>query len=229
MMSSSKGGVRLSIIKAVSVDSASCGKACFFIPRGMLSRVCPRGGGFGARFIVGTSMGRLPTTRGIILGTVNSGPSVRFGDFSSTLSSVGVRVAKCRVPVCKLVIFVTVFNVVGLYGALVAGLMSERRRFKMLRSVNLSGGRLCGVLEVRYLCCIFKAVTVAFIFNATTNCVLYRVFGRIKIFKGLRCAFPFLRILLFFTILMMVTLVCSALTVHCYRGRSLMSHVGAVR
>lgn len=84
---------------------------------------------------------------------------------SLIVSAVRRDVACCdegrRLPFKTLLVMTVViiyFSFVGLIGAAVAGFLSEERRVKVLRTVNLDGGRLVGVLYCRkVLCSIFTA------------------------------------------------------------------------
>lgn len=127
---------------------------------------------------------------------------------------------------CIFIVFVNIFKVVGLLGALVAGILAEGQRLNILRTINLDNGRLSGVLLVRNLFCAVYILVVSVLFKAIVKCLLYAMFDSVDVFKEMACRFPVIRVFVCFVLVFMIRALFSRLAVGRVGGRSLMRRIG---
>lgn len=217
------------MVKVKGTPSLNKSSTFFCFPRRLLPVVGRGISGFGVAYVMSIGESRLARIRGRVFRLTRDRNKVRIFDVDSVVACLRRRVSGVGVPLCKLMFFVTIFKLVDLVGALVAGVVSERRRFNVLRSIKLGDGRFSGVLRARYFCCITNATVLALAVKALTKFVLYGIFGRIKAFKTLACRFPILRVDVCFMILFLVLTTCSLFSIQCYGECPIVRHVGAVR
>lgn len=140
-----------------------------------------------------------------------------------TSSTGAVRGADMRI--CKMSTFIVVFDVFGLAGALVDHVDAEEGRFKVLRSVNVAGGRVGGVLLRRDILLVVPYLVVAIITKALVNCLLMQVLSTGKL-ACFRCAFPFVPLLVCNIYLVVAPVVVSTVYLGVRYEGSLIRQVG---
>ena len=95
----------------------------------------------------------------------------------------------------------------------------------VLQSIGLSNKQLYKMLRMECLYYVFGTMAITFVFGTAAGYILCQIFNQVGVFGKLHYTFPFLQVLLFFAVLVVIALIYSTLAIRYCHKQSLVDRI----
>lgn len=102
---------------------------------------------------------------------------------------------------------------------------SRQQEFGVLQSIGLSNKQLYKMLRMECLYYVFGTMAITFVFGTAAGYILCQIFNQVGVFGKLHYTFPFLQVLLFFAVLVVIALIYSTLAIRYCHKQSLVDRI----
>ena len=99
----------------------------------------------------------------------------------------------------------------------------RQQEFGVLQSIGLSNKQLYKMLRMECLYYVFGTMAITFVFGTAAGYILCQIFNQVGVFGKLHYTFPFLQVLLFFAVLVVIALIYSTLAIRYCHKQSLVA------
>ena len=113
----------------------------------------------------------------------------------------------------------------NLCNTLMTNLVSRQQEFGVLQSIGLSNKQLYKMLRMECLYYVFGTMAITFVFGTAAGYILCQIFNQVGVFGKLHYTFPFLQVLLFFAVLVVIALIYSTLAIRYCHKQSLVDRI----
>lgn len=197
----------------------------FFVPENMLSEIYPEKKNFNTEFVINADVNQLPAAENVVLNAIGDNPDIQFNSFDDALSSIKMHMTGYQIPIYGLIVFIAIFGIINLCNTLMTNLVSRQQEFGVLQSIGLSNKQLYKMLRMECLYYVFGTMAITFIFGTAAGYILCQIFNQVGVFGKLHYTFPFLQVLLFFAVLVVIALIYSTLAIRYCHKQSLVDRI----
>jgi len=149
----------------------------------------------------------------------------RSNSFDDALSSIKMHMTGYQIPIYGLIVFIAIFGIINLCNTLMTNLVSRQQEFGVLQSIGLSNKQLYKMLKMECLYYVFGTMAITFVFGTAAGYILCQIFNQVGVFGKLHYTFPFLQVLLFFAVLVVIALIYSTLAIRYCHKQSLVDRI----
>lgn len=225
IVSSSGKKIELSVVGTIDMSDTDYNGTYFFVPENMLSEIYPEKKNFNTEFVINADVNQLPAAENVVLNAIGDNPDIQFNSFDDALSSIKMHMTGYQIPIYGLIVFIAIFGIINLCNTLMTNLVSRQQEFGVLQSIGLSNKQLYKMLRMECLYYVFGTMAITFIFGTAAGYILCQIFNQVGVFGKLHYTFPFLQVLLFFAVLVVIALIYSTLAIRYCHKQSLVDRI----
>ena len=212
-------------LRVIGMSDTDYNGTYFFVPENMLSEIYPEKKNFNTEFVINADVNQLPAAENVVLNAIGDNPDIQFNSFDDALSSIKMHMTGYQIPIYGLIVFIAIFGIINLCNTLMTNLVSRQQEFGVLQSIGLSNKQLYKMLRMECLYYVFGTMAITFIFGTAAGYILCQIFNQVGVFGKLHYTFPFLQVLLFFAVLVVIALIYSTLAIRYCHKQSLVDRI----
>lgn len=225
IVSSSGKKIELSVVGTIDMSDTDYNGTYFFVPENILSEIYQEKKNFNTEFVINADVNQLPAAENVVLNAIGDNPDIQFNSFDDALSSIKMHMTGYQIPIYGLIVFIAIFGIINLCNTLMTNLVSRQQEFGVLQSIGLSNKQLYKMLRMECLYYVFGTMAITFIFGTAAGYILCQIFNQVGVFGKLHYTFPFLQVLLFFAVLVVIALIYSTLAIRYCHKQSLVDRI----
>ena len=225
IVSASGKKIELSVVGTIDMGDTDYNGTYFFVPENVLSEIYPEKKNFNTEFVINADVNQLPAAENVVLNAIGDNPDIQFNSFDDALSSIKMHMTGYQIPIYGLIVFIAIFGIINLCNTLMTNLVSRQQEFGVLQSIGLSNKQLYKMLRMECLYYVFGTMAITFVFGTAAGYILCQIFNQVGVFGKLHYTFPFLQVLLFFAVLVVIALIYSTLAIRYCHKQSLVDRI----
>lgn len=225
IVSASGKKIELSVVGTIDMSDTDYNGTYFFVPENVLSEIYPEKKNFNTEFVINADVNQLPAAENVVLNAIGDNPDIQFNSFDDALSSIKMHMTGYQIPIYGLIVFIAIFGIINLCNTLMTNLVSRQQEFGVLQSIGLSNKQLYKMLRMECLYYVFGTMAITFVFGTAAGYILCQIFNQVGVFGKLHYTFPFLQVLLFFAVLVVIALIYSTLAIRYCHKQSLVDRI----
>lgn len=210
--------VELKVMGLVDPPSLGIDVPFFFLPDALLPLLKESVSNFNTHYMLEGEAGKETQIEEAVIEKMEEWEHVEIYFLSDLRKQMIKSLDQIKLPLYGLVAFIALFGVVNLVNTLLTNVVTRRQEFAILQSVGMSSRQLSSMLNAECFCYTAGTLLLTLTAGTAAGWALCRVFAQLGTFGKLVFHFPFVPILVFAALLMVIQLVFSVWAVR-YCGK----------